>query len=582
MKTFQEYGIFVPSTASGEIRVKCPRCTPGRKHKNEKDLCVNIEKGTGFCQHCGWSFTLQEKEQASKSYAKPAFIYIDLPEKILTYLQGRGLTQNTLSENKVTAGKVGNADAVKFPYFKYGECVNVKYRTLDKRFCQEKNAEPCLYRFDAIEQCEELIITEGEFDALSFCEAGQCNATSVPNGAPAPNAKNYTKEFAYLESAQHIFENCRKVFLAVDNDAAGKLLEQELARRIGVEKCYRVQFPAGCKDANDVLVKFGREILKDCIAKAEPYPVDGIFMPSQIEDLILHLYDCGQQSGVSTGWPNLDPFYTVKTGQMSIVTGIPGSGKTEWLDALLVNLAVTHGWSFALFSPENWPIERHAQSLIEKLYKMPFHATRGAKAINREGIEEAIGEINGRFFFIMPPEDEMTIDAILDKARVTIFRYGIKGLVIDPWNEIDHRYGNLSETQYISEALGKIRRFARRNDIHIWIVAHPQKLLKDKDSGKYKPPTMYEISGGAHWRNKADIGLCVHRPDMNSDITELYVQKIRFREVGKLGAVKFKYARATGNYIDNGELGGKAAKGDSVAEGYKRLPYKDEEEELVF
>jgi twinkle protein len=573
MKTFRDFNIFIPASATGETRVKCPQCTPGRKHKKERDLCVNVEKGTGLCQHCGWSFTVSEKIVAPKSYAKPSFIYLDIPEKILEYLQGRGFTQKTLADNRVTVGKIGDADAIKFPYFKYQECVNVKYRAMDKRFCQEKNAEACLYRFDQIENSEKLIICEGEFDALSFCEAGINYATSVPNGAPPPNAQNYTREFAYLESAQYILDACKKVYLALDNDGPGKLLEQELARRIGVEKCYRVQYPAGCKDANDVLVKFGKHALKECVENAEAYPVEGIFTPSQIGDLVLHLYDYGDQRGVSTGWPDLDRFYSVKTGQMTVLTGIPGAGKTEWLDALIVNLALKHGWTFALFSPENWPIERHAQSLIEKICRRPFHSDNcepGTQRLNRQVLEETIDTIDGRFFFIMPPENQMTIESILEKARVTIFRHGIKGLIIDPWNEIDHRYEGLSETQYISEILGKIRRFARRNGVHVWIVAHPQKLMRDKETGKYKPPTMYEISGGAHWRNKADVGLCVHRPDMNSDITELYVQKIRFREVGRLGAVRFRYARSTGNYIEAGVLGEQASNGYADTEGYEK------------
>ncbi len=562
MKTFRDHGIFVPNSASGEIRVKCPQCTPTRKHKGEKDLSVNIEKKTWLCHHCGWTGGLGETVEAwepVKSYTKPAFIYVDLPQNMLDYLFGRGITQKTIAANQITAGKIGPKDAVKFPYFKGGEVVNAKYRGLDKSFCQEKNAEPCLYRLDSLCDCEEIIICEGEIDALSCCEVGFLNATSVPNGAPAPSARNYTREFAYLESANAIFERAHKVVLAVDNDGPGKILEQELARRIGVEKCYRVQWPDGCKDANDVLTNQGRHVLKSCIEEAKPYPVDGIYTSSDIEDLILHLYDYGDNKGASTGWPLLDQFYTVKTGQMTIITGIPGSGKSAWIDALIVNLAILHNWTFAVFSPENWPIERHAQSIIEKLSRSSFSGIKGR--MPRGEVEDMIRAIDGRFFFLMPPEDQMTIEAILEKARVTIFRYGIKGLVIDPWNELDHSFGNLTETQYISVILGKIRRFARRNDIHIWIIAHPQKLMKDKETGKYKPPTMYEISGGAHWRNKADVGVCIHRPDMNNDITEVYIQKVRFREVGKLGAVQFKYARDTGNYMDFSTLGAMAEKG---------------------
>ena len=550
MRTFRDFGIFVPSSATGEIRVTCPKCTPGRKHKNEKDLSVNVEKGVFKCFHCDFEGGLNDEKtpKPQQPYERPNYLYADLPEEVVTFFAGRGIGQQVLIDNKIGFG----SGAIQAPFYKGGQCVAIKFRTLEKKFWQSKNPEPCLYRFDDLNNETPLVICEGEIDALSFCQVGIKNATSVPNGAPALTAKNYEREFGYLASAMDLIEKCGKVVLAVDNDEPGKKLEQELARRIGVEKCWRVVWPEGCKDANDVLVRLGAAALKDCLNGARAYPVEGIYTSFDIEDLIFHLYDRGEQRGASTGWPLLDPFYTIKPGQMTIITGIPGSGKSAWLDALLVNLAINHSWTFAMFSPENWPIERHAESLLEKLCKRPFH---GRSRMPREMLKEMIGAINERFFFIMPEDDKMTVDAILEKARVTIFRHGVKGLAIDPWNELTHVYGKLTETQYISETLAKIRRFARRNDCHIWIVAHPQKLVKDHKTGRYKTPTMYEISGGANWRNKADVGICVHRPDMGNGITEIYIQKVRFREVGKLGGVRFRYARETGNYSDENILG---------------------------
>ena len=553
MKNFTDFNISIPIGSSGEVRVICPECTPTRRNQKERDLSVNVEKGAWHCHHCGWGGSLggDKSREEVRSYFRPVHNHVDLPQQWIDYLVGRGISQITARDNGLS---LGTNNRLKFPYFKNGVVVNAKYRTLDKHFSQEKNAEACLYRFDQISGCEEIIICEGEFDALACYEAGFKNATSVPNGAPAPNAKNYTKEFSYLDSAKQVLESVKKVILAVDNDQPGKVLEQELARRIGVEKCWRVNLPSSCKDVNDVLVKYGRKGLRDVIDNAKPYPVEGIFRASEISDLILHLYDQGFRRGVSTGWNNLDQLYTVKTGQMSIVTGIPGSGKSNFIDALMVNLVRYHQWSFAVFSPENWPLERHAQSLIEKMYGAPFDRdcpTR--RRMKREDVQECIGVIDSKFHFIMPEEDAMTVDAVLDKARVSILRFGVKGIVIDPWNELDHDFGAMTETQYISVMLGKIRRFARRNDVHVWIVAHPQKLIKDKDSGKYRPPTMYEINGGAHWRNKADVGLCVHRPDTSNDITQVIVQKIRFREVGKLGQISLRYCRDTGSYSEHGE-----------------------------
>ena len=570
MATFRDFNIDVPYDARGEYRTICPKCSPTRRKPNERDLCVNIEKKTWFCQHCGDAGGLNDVAEKPISSSRepyrspviPKHHHVDLPKELHDYLLSRGISDKTISDHGLCLGDLYDRDAkkklpaVKFPYYKGGIVVNAKHKTVCKQFRQEQGAESCMYRYDALSSLSEVVICEGEMDALACYEAGVKNVTSVPDGAPSLTAKNYEKKFAFLESAQPIFEQAKRIILFVDNDPPGKKLEAELARRIGVEKCWRVQCPEECKDANDVLLKHGMMEIRRLVKEAKPYPVGGIFDILSIEDLILNLYDRGEQRGFSTGWPIFDTYYTVKPGQLTIVTGIPGSGKSEFIDALMINLAKFYDWRFCVFSPENWPLERHAQSLLEKLCNRPF-ARDGheKKRIERNLVQKVIRDVADQFFFVMPEEDAMDLDTILEKVRVAVFRHGVKGVVIDPWNELSHNMGTLTETQYVSIQLGRIRRFARLNDVHVWLVAHPQKLQKDKDTKKYKPPTMYEISGGAHWRNKADVGICVHRPDMNEDITEVYVQKIRFREIGRLGAVQFKYSRESGTYSDQFALG---------------------------
>ena len=89
-----------------------------------------------------------------------------------------------------------------------------------------------------------------------------------------------------------------------------------------------------------------------------------------------------------------------------------------------------------------------------------------------------------------------------------LFSYGIRGLVIDPYNELDHqRHSSMSETEYVSQMLTKIKRFAQHNDVHVWFVAHPKQL----QGWKGEAPNLYDISGSAHFVNKADCGVVVHR-----------------------------------------------------------------------
>lgn len=555
MNTYSDYGIDVPYDVTGEIRTLCPECSPHRKKSSEKCLAVNTEKGTWFCHHCGHSggFKKDVRQDPEPILIKPPFKKTEIPQKVIDWFQKRGIPEYILAANQIGHGKsFKDKNGIQFPYIKSGAAVNIKHRSHDKDFRQEKNAEKCLYRFDEIAKCkgDTLVITEGEMDALSFQTAGFEMVTSIPDGAPSSNAQSFRLKFDFMKSAEQIFQHYKKIILAVDNDAPGKLCEQELARRIGAEKCFRVKYPAGCKDANDVLVKRGKEAVINLVKTVTPYPVEGLLSPSDYEREVFNLYDMGPNRGVSTGWKNLDEFYTIKTGEMTIVTGIPGSGKSNFIDSLMVNLMKQQEWPFAVFSPENWPVERHIQTLLEKVEGKPF-ATNGhyTDRMTRESVGDLLEIINDHFFFIVPPEDLLTVEIILEKARVAIFRHGVKGVVLDPWNEIDHLYESKTEAQYLSEKLTKIRRFARMNGVHIWVVAHPKNLVKD-NSGIYKPPSMYEISGGAHWRNKADNGLCVHRPNYQDDITDVYIQKIRFREVGKPGEVSLRYCRDTGTYSD--------------------------------
>lgn len=567
MKTWSDFNIDLPGTEfSDEKYLTCPECSHTRKKKNDKCLSVNGDKKVWKCNHCGFSGGLKQGRDASgysgqgksKIFVKPRYeLSPGLPQNAIDYFKGRGISESVLSRNRVGCGPAfmpqtgQNEQTIQFPYHHKGLVVNVKYRTFDKQFKTEKDAERIFYGIDDIQGHDTAIIVEGEIDKLSLEMAGFINVISVPDGAPSTNTKNYDSKFEFLESASDIFQTLKTVILAVDNDGPGKLLEEELSRRTGREKCKRVQWPDGCKDANEVLVKHGAECLKLCIENASDYPIKGLFSFQSIESSIVKLYDEGHKGGVDPGWESLKQYYTVRPGEWTLVTGIPSHGKSEFVDALMVNLTRNHAWKFGIYSPENQPLERHAAKLIEKFSGVPF-ANGPRMRIERKKLEADIYMLDPFFNFILPgDEQDQTIDTILELTKVLVFRKGIKGLVIDPWNEIEHnRPQNMTETEYISLTLTKIRRFARSHDIHIWVVAHPTKLIKDKN-GNYPVPTPYDVSGSAHWRNKADNCLAVWRDLQNPNSpVQVHIQKIRFRENGKVGMVELNYDFITGRYTE--------------------------------
>ncbi|MBT6718101.1 MAG: toprim domain-containing protein [Nitrospina sp.] len=483
------------------------------------------------------------------TYKKPNYeLPQELPEEAYTYL----VDERAIPEHILQRNKVGFVDGVfKFPFIKNGEIVNIKSRTLGKKFWQEEGAEKTFYGYDDIDN-KLTIIVEGEFDKLAMEAAGFLNSVSVPDGAPSVGTKNYSSKFDFLDTCEGRLNEVSQFILAVDNDAPGKLLEEELARRLGWGRCSRVIWPEGCKDANETLIKHGPEAIKKIIDEAIPFPVEGVYWVNDLD--IETLYERGLQPGLDTGWPSLDRHYSIsqESGELHIVTGIPGHGKSEFLDALMVNLSKDEGWNIGLFSPENFPLEYHASKLIEKYIGKPFSDDFKTR-MTQEELQTARQWLNEHFSFVMPDENNLTVTAILELAKILVYRRGMKALVIDPWNEVDHsRPNGMTETEYISHSLTKIRRFSRINNCHVFLVAHPFKMTK-VEGKTYPVPTPYDISGSAHWRNKADNCLSVWRdvsPENQTFEVQIHIQKIRKKHIGRLGMVKLKYEYSTGRYFE--------------------------------
>lgn len=557
---FSDYGIQI--SGQGEVDAICPKCSHTRTKKRDKCLAVNTEKETWLCHHCGWSGGLNRNEEytpvkpSEYTYQKPAFQKTDLPEKAVKYFNNRGISAKTLDEcqisytQKYLPGVGREVSVIQFPYFRDGQIINIKSRDGEKHFCMEKGAERILYGYDDINDFTTIIV-EGEIDKLSFWEAGFQNCISVPDGAPAANASNYSTKFEFLTAAEERLSAVHKFVVAVDSDEPGSMLQKELIRRLGAWRCWTVAWPDGCKDANDALRIHGPEALRYVVNEAQPVPVVGIYQVNDFKNKIVDAYHYGFKPGVKTGWSTVDNYYSVRPGEMTVVTGIPSSGKSEWLDALMVNIAKHEGWTFGILSMENLPLERHFGKLAEKYINLPFANSMKLSAMDEGQLEAAISWANRQFNFLLPNDDCLKVDDILELAKTLVYRQGISGLIIDPWNELDHSRGaKITEAEHISQCLGKIRRFAREHEVHVWIVAHPTKLQKDK-YGNYPVPTPYDISGAAHWRNKADNCIAVHRPNVGNKhnrSVEVHIQKIRFKEIGRPGKVILEYDLDTGNY----------------------------------
>jgi twinkle protein len=285
-------------------------------------------------------------------------------------------------------------------------------------------------------------------------------------------------------------------------------------------------------------------------AMAKPRSIEPYSLRAKLEDL----WDKGLPPGDPTGWRELDEFYTVAPGQFTVVTGWPSSGKSEWLDALLIHLS-RQGWCFSIFSPENQPIELHSSKMLEKLAGKPFG--RGpTERMKREEVGEHLDTLGRSFRFLEAPNDggSLSVKDVIEAASPWLLKQERRGLVMDPWNELEHwRPSGLSETEYVSKTLSYVRNWARANKVHVWIVAHPQKMRDKNDQLPIPRPDM--ISGSQHWWNKADCAITIWRDLANpTGEVDVIVQKVRFKHIGKAGRITLNWDKPTGRYFEKPQL----------------------------
>lgn len=277
-----------------------------------------------------------------------------------------------------------------------------------------------------------------------------------------------------------------------------------------------------------------------------------IVKPKELVFEVSALYEHGVATGMSTGWDNLDDYFTVNMGQFTTITGLPSHGKSEWLDALCVNLAKKNNALVCMFSPENHPVEMHAMKIMQKWAGRRFF---GDNKMSFDDMLANLEEMSQCFAFIKPEEDQLTpidiVNEAIDYFNTNAFNRP-KILVIDPWNEMDHsrpKESGLSETEYISLVLSQLRKAAREIQCHIFLVAHPTKLRKDHN-GNYPVPTPYDIAGSAHFYNKTDNAIAIYRDILHEpEKTMVHIQKVRFNTTGSVGVVSLYYDYNTTCYV---------------------------------
>lgn len=458
------------------------------------------------------------------------------------WLERRGIQSATAERMGVTTRSDSRGNWLVFPYRLDGAIVNRKFRlTSEKQHEMDKGGKLCLWNAEClrspqvVENEGSVIITEGEFDAMTAMQCGFPNVCSVPNGAPADKVDDpvNSNRYRFLWESQADLENVKQFVLATDADAPGRTLAHDLASILGPERCRFVTYPDGTKDLNEVFLRDGLRGVVEIIDAAKPFPVRGLYNLADFPD-------APPVRGISTGIDCLDEHMSIVLGTLTVFTGFANMGKSTVINTIIAS-CVARGVAccVASFETAPKPILRDgiARALIGCDQNDFDHHPQRAAAY--DAIERNVKVISNA----LDEDLELDIDGFLDTARIAVIRDGARVIILDPWNELEHKRGrDETITEYIGRAIRRVKAFAKRYQISFWIVAHPTKPQK----GVNQMPSLYDVSDSANWSNKADYGLVYHRQDKAENRADLAVVKVRMGLPGKCGVSNVKFDHRTG------------------------------------
>jgi twinkle protein len=524
----------------------CPLCSESRKKKTQKCLSVFWDTGMAKCSHCGEVIQLHtyKKKNSNKIFSKPTWQNnTNLSDNLVKWFEGRKITQFTLRRLKITEGKEWmpqtqkEENTIQFNYFRENELINVKYRDGRKNFKMFKDAEKIPYNLDNIRTSKEVIIVEGEIDVLTCVECGKWNAISSPNGSTTKGVN-----LEWLDNSYDYFENKEKIILALDDDDPGQNVQKEIIRRLGAERCYIVDL-FGENDYNDLLQKQGKDKVIESIENAKQCPLENVNTLKDIRSSLHDFYMNGVQQGFKIGVDNFDDIFSTYTGQYITVTGIPSSGKSEWVDQMTIGYSLNYDWKIGYCSPENKPTFLHVDKICRKIAGFKPSPLQ----INTTKWKITEDYVNDHFFF-MDFEHGYSLKEVLKKGAELVKRKGIKCLVIDPFNKVNLKESRRSDiNQYTNDYLTEIDNFCRKYDVLVILVAHPVKMRKE--NGITPEPDFYDIKGGGEHYDMSYHGLLVHR-NYEAKTVKVKVLKVKFGHLGENRAeTNFSYHSESGRYL---------------------------------
>ncbi|MGD0340316.1 MAG: toprim domain-containing protein [Bacteroidales bacterium] len=544
---------------------------------------------------------MDKYNQVASESRMPKQIAETYSKEVREYLEKRGIGMKTAQKEKIYEYSRHGIPIMGFPFYINETLVNVKY--FNVRWKPDQDAPKWWQMpknlgtrsiflgmqslsFDVGEK-KEVIITEGEWDWLTWKECGYKNVLSVPQGAPNPDAKEFDHEFDYANDkyVKSVFADVERIIFSTDNDAPGRVLRDKLAFIFGKERCKYINYPTGYKDANDVfkgnnksdvlLPALGKEGVDECYNNLSSFPLRGIIRPQDVKEELEMIAADGFVPGLGIGIKDLDDLFTLKRKLIVEILGLPSSGKSVWIRWYLSEL-MRHNdkelIKWAMFTPENRPVSREQAKIAEVITGQSFK--RGFKnSMSEEMRSKTMRYIQKHFFFIAPNKLNFeTWNGKVDSDHVnsmeSLLQYliylkkteNIFGFVIDAWNKIEHEQPkNQTETTFISKQLDYLINFSDVYDLCCIIIVHPTKI--EKVGINYRMPCLYDSKGSSAFKEKIDLGILLHRymykkrpaseiPDNATEDEKILIdadaptiitlEKVRFEETGKLGKIRMR------------------------------------------
>lgn len=593
INTFEDFGFSIPASgkpdANGNVYVVCPVCDPHRKKKGEKKLSVHVERGVWNCHHCGWKGNLTTRSFAKdKPNFKERELFLPMDDKIERFFtEKRKINRLTMdvcdvhtavkSIRQKDSGNMERVTCMAFVYRQNGHIMMIKYRDRRKNFSIEEGSKVIPWGLDWIRNEKECFIVEGEIDRLSMHQAGFYNTVSVPTGTTISikERKHYEEtgrlvvenhlNLSYFDSCYDYFDQMDTIYIATDDDAPGVKLRMEIARRFGANKCKYIRWSQyvytdtsgkehKCKDANDVHMNLGEEVLSRCKDDFETFPIDNVITIEDDWEALNQRYEHGLIKGKSTGYKILDTHFTWRFGHTIAINGYPNNGKTVFAFNLIVLSAMLYDWKWAAYCPENYPTADLYSMLIEiyigKTMELGYNnrVTKSDMEAARIFIRKHIELINN--------ENGFTPNELRELTKQLIMQKGIVGMYKDPWNALNHQMGGLSLDGYLEQELSAEVRLSVNHNIINLIAVHPP-TPRDEDRKNPSAPSMFQITGGAIWSKKIYDIMCVHIHDRNNvddTSTELHVQKTKWHKLVGLPTgnrpVMLNFQRVSNRYME--------------------------------